>query len=127
MKSNDVIILDETLEQKRLELAPDLTPSDYFEIFTAEQILKDFDLSYDEIASGIVGGGNDGGIDGLYLLVNGDLIQEDTDVSELKKTLLSTWYLFRRRPELVLQSRHWISSSPSRPTFSTSASRLKNW
>jgi hypothetical protein len=55
MKSNDVIILDETLEQKRLELAPELTPSDYFEIFTAEQILKDFDLSYDEITSGICG------------------------------------------------------------------------
>lgn len=86
-KSNDVIILDETLSQKLKEIAPELSPSDFFEIFTAEQILKDYDLSYDEITSGIVGGGNDGGIDGLFLFVNGELVQEDTDVSGLKKNI----------------------------------------
>jgi hypothetical protein len=41
---NDRIILDKILEQQKLALAPELTPSKFFEIFTAEQILKDYDL-----------------------------------------------------------------------------------
>ena len=64
-----------------------MSESEYFEFFTAEQILKDFDLSYDELALGIVGGGNDGGIDSLYCFVNGELVMEDTDLSVFKKDI----------------------------------------
>lgn len=85
--SNDKIILDQILDAKRTHLAPSATPSDFFEVFTAEQVLKDFDLSYDEIESGIVGGGDDGGIDGLFVFVNGDLVQEDTDFSVVRKSV----------------------------------------
>lgn len=71
MSANDRIILDKILEQKRKELAPDIPTSKFFEIFTAEQILKDYDLSYDEIESGIVGDGGNGGVDSLYVFLNG--------------------------------------------------------
>ncbi|MDQ3009241.1 MAG: AIPR family protein [Acidobacteriota bacterium] len=87
MASNDIIILDKILEQKRSEIAPEVSPSDYFEIFTAEQLLKDYELSYEEIKYGIVGGGGDGGVDSIYLFVNGELIREDTDISGLKKNI----------------------------------------
>ncbi len=59
MASNDQIILNQVLDQRRQEVAPNLDASTYFEVFTAEQILKDYDLSYDEIVSGLVGGGGD--------------------------------------------------------------------
>jgi hypothetical protein len=85
MAINDRIILDRILEQKHKEIAPSLSMSDYFEMFTAEQILKDYDLSYDEIQTGIVGGGGDGGMDSIYLFVNGKLVQEDTEFTSLKK------------------------------------------
>lgn len=84
MSTNDQIILNQILEQRKAERAPTLTDADYFELFTGEQILKDFDLSYEEIEDGLVGGGNDGGIDSLYLFVNGDLVVEDTDLSTFK-------------------------------------------
>lgn len=87
MSANDRIILDKILEQKQQELAPQLSASKYFEIFTAEQILKDYDLSYDEIESGIVGDGGDGGVDSLYLFLNGELVQDDTDTSTFKKNI----------------------------------------
>ncbi len=77
MSTNDRIILDQILHRRRRDLAPDISESTFFEFFTAEQALKDFDLSYDELDSGLVGDGGDGGIDGLYILVNGDLVQED--------------------------------------------------
>jgi len=51
-----------------------------FELFACDQVLKGFDLSPDEISAGIVGGGNDGGIDGVYTFVNGELIAEDSDI-----------------------------------------------
>jgi hypothetical protein len=85
--TNDRIILDQVLEQKRHELAPGLNAATYFEFFTAEQVLKDYDLSYGEIESGIIAGGGDGGIDAFYSFVNGELIQEDTDVTEFKRNI----------------------------------------
>jgi hypothetical protein len=87
VRSNDQVILDQVLEQQRQTIAPTLDQASYFEIFTAEQLLKDFDLSYDEIESGIVAGGGDGGLDGFYAFVNGDLILEDSDFSELRKNI----------------------------------------
>ena len=87
MSANDRIILDKILEQKHQELAPELSISKFFEIFTAEQILKDYDLSYDEIESGIVGDGGDGGVDSLYVFLNGDLVEDDTDTSGLRKNI----------------------------------------
>ena len=85
MAANDRIILDEVLAQKRSKVAPTLSASEFFEVFTAEQTLKDYDLSYEEIEAGIVGDGGDGGIDGLYVFANGELVQDDTDLSVFKK------------------------------------------
>ncbi len=87
MPANDRILLDAILSQKHKDIDPDVSESRYFEIFTSEQILKDFDLSYDEIEGGLVGRGGDGGIDSIYLFVNGDLIIEDTDLSAFKKDI----------------------------------------
>jgi hypothetical protein len=87
MASNDRIILDEVLKQRKSEVDPSASASSYFELFTAEQVLKDFDLSYDEIDSGIVGDGGDGGIDAIYLFVNGALAQEEPEYTHLKKNI----------------------------------------
>ena len=87
MAANDRTILNELLEQYRNELVIQDSASDFFAYFSAEQALKEFDLSYDEIDSGLVGDGGDGGIDALYLLVNGQLIQEEWDFSGLKRNI----------------------------------------
>jgi hypothetical protein len=87
MTGNDRIILEKILEQKHQEVAPTLTASKYFEIFTAGEIVKDYDLSYDEIESGIVGDSGDGGVDAIYLFLNGELAQDDTDTSGLKRNV----------------------------------------
>ena len=87
MTTNDRIILDQVLGQRRSEVDPDADDSSFFEFFTAEQVLKDFDLSYDEIESGLVGDGGDGGIDAIYLLVNGGLVQEDPDYGHPRKDI----------------------------------------
>ena len=67
MSENDRIVLKAVLAEQKATKAPELSDNAYFEIFTAEHILKDFDLSYDEIQSGQVGAGGDGGIDSMYM------------------------------------------------------------
>lgn len=99
MTSNDVIVLDSILEQKKKQMANSLSDSDYFELFTFEQSLKDYDLTYDELKSGKIGGADDGGIDGFFIFINGELIDDDTDLNEFKKNPLLELYLIQAKRE----------------------------
>ena len=84
--SNSILLLETLIEEKRKEVASNLSIQDFFEIFSVENILKDKDLSYDDIVSGVVDGGDDGGIDSIYLFVNDEIISEKTDnYSDYKK------------------------------------------
>ncbi|GLI09306.1 hypothetical protein YDYSG_53380 [Paenibacillus tyrfis] len=85
MSGNDVIVLNAILEQRRDEIAKTIKEDDFFEIFTFEQVLKNYDLSYEELESGKMGSGDDGGIDGFFLFINDELVDEDFNVDEIKK------------------------------------------
>ena len=99
MSNNDQIILDKTLECQRKERAAHLKPEEYFVLFVAEQLLKHFDLSYEELLSGRVDGGGDGGIDGFFVFVNGNLVREDTDFGSLKRGIVIETIIFQATTE----------------------------
>lgn len=84
-KTNDQIILAQIIAEKCAESEDELTISEYFEIYSSSEILKDHDLTYDDIAYGIVGDGGDGGIDSIYTFVNGELLKEDTEINSNQK------------------------------------------
>jgi hypothetical protein len=73
---NDAAVLNIVLGERTGLLAA-AEPDIAFELFACEQILKPFDLSDDEILDGHVGGGNDGGLDGIYALLEGNAILDD--------------------------------------------------
>ena len=75
MSNNSEIILNQIVTQQHKELGFNGTTEQFFEVFSAQQVLKNYDLNYEEIQSGILGGTLDGGIDGFYLFLNGELIQ----------------------------------------------------
>lgn len=79
---NDLVLLDIFLADQQRER--DLAMPDHaaFEYFVCENILKDSDLSSDEVTSGIVGGADDGGVDGVYALLDDSLLVEDSEVFE---------------------------------------------
>ena len=87
MNDNSRHILNDLIERRRQELTPELSKQEYFEVFSAEQILKNFELSYDDLQSGIVDGEHDGGIDSAYAFVNGNLIREDFDSEDYKSNV----------------------------------------
>ena len=45
--------------------------------FAAKQVLKNYDLSDEEIEEGVVDGHNDGGVDAAYIFIDGEYIRED--------------------------------------------------
>lgn len=71
MSNNSLILLDSILEKRGITGSID---SKIFELNTISEVLKHYALSQSEIESGIVDGGDDGGIDAFYTLVNGNLI-----------------------------------------------------
>lgn len=88
MSANDIIVLNSTLQQSKSATYKSLSDSEFFEIFSFEQSLKNFDLSYDELLSGRIGGGDDGGIDGFFAFVDEELLDEDTDLTKFRKGAL---------------------------------------
>jgi hypothetical protein len=75
------VVLDEVLKQLKAVRAPSLSLDKYFEVFCVDQLLKDYDLTYEDIAAGIFDGADDGGIDWAYLLLNGVVVNMDEEVS----------------------------------------------
>lgn len=75
--SNNQVLLKECIKQEFEENGVYTTINDYFEFFAASQIYKTHNLSDDEIAAGITGGGNDGGCDSIYILLNGNIVTQD--------------------------------------------------
>lgn len=85
MSSNHQIILNTLLDQQRSDLGSALKEDDFFHLFVTEQILKNYELSYDELNEGIVDNGGDGGIDAIYTFVNSELIQRDSALIDGKR------------------------------------------
>src|SRR5579859_6474035 len=80
MSSAEKTYLRQILEDERKQAYPTHKPDEHFEIFSAVQILKKYELDNNEINSGLIDGGNDGQVDGIYLFANRQLIREDTHV-----------------------------------------------
>jgi hypothetical protein len=85
MAKNDLVLLDALLEKKLAEYSDVKTSGELFDLFVFENLLKDNDLSYEEIEQGWVDGGDDGGIDGLFVLLDGLHLTEVPNSNDVRK------------------------------------------
>lgn len=90
MSKNAQILLENLIEQEFQNNDNYSNISDYFDFFSASQILKNQGLSDDEVDNGIVGKGLDGGCDSIYLFLNNLLITPDVveHISATKDSIL---------------------------------------
>ena len=79
MAINDVVLLDGIIDERLAQDLPSSKRDEVFEFFSLEETLKDYDLSHEEIESGWIDGQNDGGFDGIYILINGHLLEDADD------------------------------------------------
>lgn len=75
--SNVQTILKEIIKQEFDENDMYTDPPAFFEYFSASQVLKNYGLSDEEIDNGIIGGGNDGGCDSMFIFLNDEIITPD--------------------------------------------------
>jgi len=85
MGYNDRVLLDQLLASRQSKIAPELSESDFFELFVTEELLKNYGLSNEDVDAGIVDGGGDGGIDSVYVFVDEDLVTTDFDFDGAKE------------------------------------------
>lgn len=79
MAKNDLFLIDGIIEDRCKNRNPSSDIGEIFELFAMEQILKEYDLSRDEILSNCVDGKDDGGIDYIAFFVNGHMIEDPSD------------------------------------------------
>jgi hypothetical protein len=77
MAGNDAIVLHANYEEWKRERALGLVGLNLWDYYTISQFVKVYELDDDEIKYGLTEGGNDGGADGLYFIVNHRLLATD--------------------------------------------------
>ncbi len=100
--NNALLVLNEILEDRRKSTAPNMPEDDFFEVFSAENVLSHMRFSCPNVEDGIVGGGNDGGIDSSYLFVNGHYLSgilQPADFDVYKKNVVLDWILIQAKRE----------------------------
>lgn len=98
MSTNQQIILETLLQQQKNELGDaELSNDDFFHLFVTEQVLKNLELSYDELLEGIVDNGGDGGIDSIYTFVNSELVQRDSELIDGKRNSIIDVYIIQSK------------------------------
>ena len=85
MTGNDLILLDSILKKLAKKSTEHYDPSEQFELFCFSQLLKDYDLSTEELEFGWVDGSDDGGIDGFYTFIDGRLITTPINSQDYRK------------------------------------------
>lgn len=103
MAKNDVVLLDAILEQRLADGVPSSERDEVFEYLAFEQVLKDYDLSRDELESGWTDGRDDGGIDGLFIFVNGNLLVDGEDFAWPKSNASIDVWLFTCKHHATFQ------------------------
>jgi hypothetical protein len=83
--TNDQVVLQKIVETERAIRMPDSKPADYFERFVAWEVLKNHDPTESEIEGGMMDAGDDGGIDALFLLVDGQIVDSVSDMSKARQ------------------------------------------
>ena len=127
MSNNARVLLDQYLEEQNSERINPLPADTAFELFACEQVLRGFELSSDELLSGIVGGGNDGGIDGVYAFVGEQLIADDSEIfgNDFSPSRFSSGVALKL---LLIQAKREISFSENAIDLaSSSTNRLLNF
>ena len=93
MAKHDIFLVDGIIDDRIDKKIPSNDKGEVFELFAVEQILKDYDLSQEQLLDNSVDGRNDGGIDFIFYFVNGQLVADPSDFPYPKNNAIFETYL----------------------------------
>lgn len=83
MALNDFVLIDGIIDDRMDNEGKDKSDpklrGEVFERLAISELLKPYDLTSEQLDNGLVDGGDDGGIDGLYVFVNGNYISDKAE------------------------------------------------
>ena len=82
--SNDLTLLNIIFNEYYKELEDSYNEDGAFELFVADNYLKKYDPSYEELEAGLIGGERDWGVDGFYLAIEETLISSYDDFKDMR-------------------------------------------
>lgn len=85
MSSNELTLLDTRITARHQTVAPEMSESEFFDLYVAEQVLKPFQVNIDALMRGLVDGDGDCGIDGFYCFINDQPLVPDLPFSTLSR------------------------------------------
>ncbi|ULN37842.1 AIPR family protein [Mycolicibacterium smegmatis] len=85
MTSNELTLLDMRISSRHRDVAPFMSESEFFDLYVAEQVLKQYQVNIDALMRGLVDGEGDCGIDGFYCFVNDQPLVSDLGVEGLSR------------------------------------------
>ncbi len=80
MPGNELVLVDQAIDEEQRNRDARLADDKAFEYFACEQVLRDYELSQEELEYGLVGGGQDAALDGIYVFLGDTLITEDSEL-----------------------------------------------
>ncbi|MFE3070569.1 AIPR family protein [Streptomyces sp. NPDC059247] len=110
MSANDRVLINQMIDDWRNTRAVPMSFDAAFERFASEHALHGFGLSEEEIEAGIIGGGNDGGVDGAYVFLGGRLLHEDSEIFQQSSAVSQV--------EAGSQLTLWLVQAKTSPAFS---------
>src|SRR2546423_3569588 len=93
MPDNDLLLLDSLVQKSRNQYGTRQDESEYFELFSIDNVLKNFDCSLEQLEEGWVDGGDDGGIDGFYVFIDGISLSEQLDLKRVRSEPIIEIYI----------------------------------
>lgn len=75
-KHNEVVLLETRLNENHAKVMPSASMDEFFQLDAIDTVLRQRDLTHQEIEDGVVDGSDDGGVDAAFVFVNGDLISD---------------------------------------------------
>jgi hypothetical protein len=104
MGQNEVIALEAHFDKwKTTRFSSAKKNFNAFEYYSIEQFLRPYGLSDSQLQSGLIGASKDGGVDALYMLVNGELVDAETELDPKEPNKVNL---------IIFQSREGSGFSP---------------
>jgi hypothetical protein len=76
-KHNEVVLLDTRLADTKKNVFPELSDDALFQRDSLDTVLRQRGLGHQELEEGIVDGQDDGGVDAVYMFLNGELVSDE--------------------------------------------------
>jgi hypothetical protein len=80
MPGNELVLVDQAISEEQQNRDAPLPDDKAFEYFACEQVLQDYELSQEELEYGLIGGSQDGALDGIFAFLGDLLLTEDSEL-----------------------------------------------